>query len=145
MTYNLARVTDQPELWQDSDPIHPNLAPDFKTAEGREVMGLKGEDGAWKAFMCYARTTEVPRNIEELVQMTSSRGEVVVPYTVWSFEKGAGREIVNQILDMARAQKGVKRVVTLSPQSEMALRFHTRNGAQVFRVNAETVNYEYTV
>tara|TARA_Y100001973_G_scaffold73321_1_gene107014 strand:- start:61 stop:498 length:438 start_codon:yes stop_codon:yes gene_type:complete len=145
MNLELARVTDKPQLWQDSDPIHPNLAPDFKTAEGREVMGLKGGDGSWKAFMCYARTTEVPRSIEELVQLTHPKGEVVVPYTVWSFEKGAGREIVNQILDMARGESGVLRVVTLSPQTEMALRFHSRNGAHVMRVNSETINYEYPV
>jgi hypothetical protein len=37
----------------------------------------------------------------------------------------------------------IKRFVTLSPKTEMAKRFHLKNGAIVFRENEETVNYEY--
>jgi hypothetical protein len=40
-------------------------------------------------------------------------------------------------------KKEIKRFVTLSPKTDMARRFHTRNGAIVFRDNPETVNYEY--
>ena len=39
----------------------------------------------------------------------------------------------------------IKRFVTLSPKTEMARRFHIKNGAVVFRENADTVNYEYLV
>jgi hypothetical protein len=34
--------------------------------------------------------------------------------------------------------------VTLSPKTEMARRFHLKNGAIIFRENIETINYEYT-
>jgi len=37
----------------------------------------------------------------------------------------------------------ITRFVTLSPKTEMARRFHLKNGAVVFRENEETVNYEY--
>jgi len=37
----------------------------------------------------------------------------------------------------------VKRFITLSPQTEMARRFHLRNGAVVLQVNTTSVNYEY--
>jgi hypothetical protein len=37
----------------------------------------------------------------------------------------------------------VTRFVTLSPKTNMARRFHLKNGAIVFRENDDTVNYEY--
>ena len=37
----------------------------------------------------------------------------------------------------------LKRFVTLSPKTELAKRFHLKNGAIVYRENDETVNYEY--
>jgi hypothetical protein len=146
MKYCVQTVTSEPELWRDSDPIHPTLGAEFKTAQGREVFGLKGADGKWKAFMCLAITTDVPRNLQELEAMTDSDGTVVVPYSVWSFEKGAGREMINEVLWFAKTMlKNIQRVVTLSPQTEMAERFHLRNGAAKFRTNEATVNFEYAV
>ena len=144
MKYSLLTVTCYPEFWKDSDPIHPDVGPDFKTAIGREVYGLKGVDGEWKAFMCLARTKDVPRDMDELDSMTIPAGPVIVPYTVWSFEKGAGREMINEVLFAAKTTlKNVERVVTLSPMTMMAEKFHLRNGAKKLRVNKETVNFEY--
>ena len=37
----------------------------------------------------------------------------------------------------------IKRFVTLSPLTEVARRFHTRNGAVELQVNSETQNFEY--
>jgi hypothetical protein len=37
----------------------------------------------------------------------------------------------------------VTRFVTLSPKTEMARRFHIKNGAHVLKENDSTVNYEY--
>lgn len=144
MKYTLQTVTCYPDLWLDSDPIHPNVGADFKTAIGREVYGLKGEDGEWKAFMCLARTLDVPCNMRELEELTDPSGTVVVPYTVWSFEKGFGRKMIDEVLWHARMTlNNVQRVVTLSPMTMMAERFHLRNGATKFRINEETVNFEY--
>ena len=39
--------------------------------------------------------------------------------------------------------KPVNRYVTLSPQTEMARKFHLANGATVLQVNSTSVNYEY--
>ena len=146
MKYTLEYVTTTPHLWASSDPVRPELDVKFKTTPGREGFGLKGEDGVWKAFMCYARTTDVPRNIEELATMTSTVGDIIIPYTVWSLEKGAGRTIINEVLWMAKnVEMGVERVVTLSPQTDMARKFHLINDAKEFRMNEETVNFEYEV
>ena len=146
MKYSLEHVTNFPELWKDTDPVQPDLDEAFKTAPGRSVYGLYGDDGDWKAFMCYARTSSIPRNIEDLDIYTCPDGPFVIPYTVWSYEKGAGRTIINEVLLMVKdTDISVQRVVTLSPQTDMAENFHTRNGASVFRRNAESVNFEYEV
>ena len=137
-------VTTSPELWAGAqDPVRPNLPTSFKTAEGRGVFGLKWLDGKWAAFMCYARTTDVPKSVSELIALTSPTGSVVVPYTVWSHEKGAGRVIVNKVIDYVRSKEGMTRVVTLSPLTEMARKFHLRNGAKELQVNPTSVNFEY--
>jgi len=143
----LEYVTDRPELWGSSDPVRPELSVQFKTAPGRAVLGLLGEDGEWKAFLCYARVFLIPRDVEELEEFTREDGNVVIPYTVWSNEKGAGRTIINEVLSLIRsdASMNVDRVVTLSPKTEMARKFHLRNDAVQFRMNSTTVNFEYEV
>jgi hypothetical protein len=39
--------------------------------------------------------------------------------------------------------KDLKGIVTLSPQTAMAERFHLKNGAKKRKTNETTVNYEY--
>jgi len=144
--YELKYVTDSPALWINQDPVRPELDVKFKTAKGRGVFGLLGEDEKWKAFMCYARTFLIPQNVEELDTLTSEDGNVIIPYTVWSNEKGAGKEIINQVLQFVKnIEYNIDRVVTLSPLTKMARKFHLRNNAKEFRVNETTVNFEYEI
>ena len=146
MNYDLEHVTGFPELWKDRDPVRPELDVSFKTAPGRSVYGLYGDDGDWKAFMCCARTSCIPKSVEDLAIHTCPAGSYIIPYTVWSHEKGAGRVIINKILSMLEHNDiGVNRVVTLSPLTTMAERFHLRNGAEVIRTNATTINFEYKI
>ena len=95
--------------------------------------------------MCYAHTSEVPKNVEELDKLTTPDGEVVVPYTVWSREKGAGRRIIDKVLELVITTSKARRVVTLSPLTEMARKFHLRNNAIEVQVNKTTVNFEYII
>ena len=147
MKYTLEYVTTKPHLWETSDPVRPELDVEFKTSPGRGVFGLLGEDGEWKAFLCYARTFLIPCDVEELEEFTREDGNIVIPYTVWSHEKGAGRTIINKVLDLVRGDgsMNVDRVVTLSPKTKMARKFHLRNDAVQFRMNRTTVNFEYEV
>ena len=39
----------------------------------------------------------------------------------------------------------VDSVVTMSPKSDSALKFHTNNGAEMFSVNEDTINYLYEI
>ena len=143
--YWLEDVTDQPELWCDEDPVRPELDVKFKTAPGRGVFGLLKSNGEYTAFLCYSRTTAVPKSVKHLDILTAADGSVVVPYTVWSRERGAGKRIVSKVVDFVRDTGMAERVVTLSPQTEMARKFHLRNKAVELQVNETTVNFEYTV
>ena len=51
--------------------------------------------------------------------------------------------VVNCVFILSKNKPEIQRYVTLSPKTEMAKRFHMRNGAVVFRENEDTVNYEY--
>ena len=145
MNYTLEDVTSMPSLWGVGDPVRPNLGVKFKTATGRTVYGLKTESGEYVAFCCVARTTHVPKDIMELSCFTSSAGEILIPYTVWSLQKGAGRTIIKQLLDKVSVNRLALRVVTLSPLTEMARRFHLRNGATEISTNVASANFEYPV
>jgi hypothetical protein len=145
MSNSLINVTYNPDLWSSDDPIHPELSIKFKTAPNRGVFGLLGDDNNYQAFLCYAKTTDVPRDINELDSLTDSSGRIIVPYTVWSYVKGCGREIINLIIDLAKNSNICDRIVTLSPQTEMAKKFHIRNSAVELRVNESTVNFEYDI
>ena len=73
-------------------------------------------------------------------------GNTAIFYTVWSTRKGAGREIIFNIVDYLKEHKpNVKRYVTLSPKTEMAKKFHLRNGAEMIAENETTYNFEYFV
>ena len=145
MSYTLNNVTNNPELWFNKDPVRPELDIEFRTSHGREVYGLKNKNGSYVAFMCVAYTDDIPSNVNELSLFVSSDSYIAIPYTVWRYERGAGREIVNQILYLMEDHPFVTRVITLSQLTDMARNFHIRNGAVEVQRNEETVNFEYKI
>jgi hypothetical protein len=69
---------------------------------------------------------------------------VAVFYTIWSYTAGSGRRLIMSARSwIGMNRSNVQEYVTLSPPTDMARVFHIRNGAEVLRVNADTVNYLY--
>ena len=79
--------------------------------------------------------------MSELAHIKNEKN-IAIAYTVWSRKRGAGKEIINKVLEHAK-QIGIQRVVTLSPLTPMATHFHIRNGAKQININEETQNFEY--
>ena len=79
----------------------------------------------------------------ELAHLKEEKNTAIA-YTVWSRKRGAGKEIINKVLEYAKAQ-GIERVVTLSPLNPMATHFHIKNGAKQVHINDETQNFEYKI
>ena len=125
-----------------NDPVRPHIKAEWRTAYGREVFVLENK-GNIDAVMCVAYTDEVPKSEKD---MNFPGLDVAVFYTVWSYQPGAGREIVNGVAERIKAQRPwVKRFVTLSPLTEMARKFHIKNGAKFIGKYEDCQNFEYEV
>ena len=70
-------------------------------------------------------------------------GKIAIAYTVWSKKKGGGKLIVKEVFKMIKKSNHLNRLVTLSPLTEMAAKFHLRNNAKLISVNETTQNFEY--
>jgi len=138
------------------DPVRPELDNIFRTNYGRKIFGVKFKDEI-HAVMCFAFTDEIPKSVEELdlfskdaflknVQRDPDKvGRIAIAYTVWSKKKGGGKLIVKEVYKMIKKSNHLNRLVTLSPLTEMARKFHLRNGAVELQVNETTQNFEYKV
>ena len=137
------------------DPVRPELDNYFRTSYGRKIYGVKYKDEI-HAVMCFAFTNKIPKTVEELdqfskdaflqsVQRDQKVGKIAIAYTVWSKKKGGGKLIVKVVYKMIKKSNHLNRLVTLSPLTEMARRFHLRNGAIELQVNENTQNFEYKV
>ena len=124
------------------DPVRPHLAADWRMRSGREVYALK-EDNEISAVICVAYMDEVPTCEQD---MKWPGIDVAVFYTVWSYKKGAGRKIVLETAKhIKKVHTNIKRFVTLSPLTEMAERFHLRNGATLLAKHRYAQNFEYKI
>ena len=138
------------------DPVRPELDNIFRTSYGRKIFGVKFKDEI-HAVMCFAFTDDIPKSVEELdlfsqdaflknVQRDPDKvGRIAIAYTVWSKKKGGGKLIVKEVYKMIKKSNHLNRLVTLSPLTEMARKFHIRNGAVELQVNETTQNFEYKV
>ena len=130
------------------DPVRPELDWDWRLFAERKIYGLRYE-GNIEAIVCVAYTNEVPTTVKELDFMSQVAcqdnrcGNIAVAYTVWSRKRGAGREIINKLLEFVKEQPYVKQLVTLSPLTPMATHFHMKNGAKLISINPTTQNFEY--
>ena len=143
-------ITDS-KLWDlfKDDPVRPHLNGNFRTSPGRDAFLLRGDDNQIRAVICCAYTNQVPKDEFELDLFSQAAcqddqlGNIAVFYTVWSYDKGAGRDIVFSARDFTRDNKNCTRFVTLSPLTEMAEKFHTRNGAWLIGKYDTCQNFEY--
>ena len=137
----------------DEDPVRPELDNEFRTSFGRKIYGVKYK-GEIHAVMCFAFTNEIPKDVKELDLLSKDAflqsatrdqkvGKIAIAYTVWSKKKGGGKLIVKEVYKKIKKSNHLNRLVTLSPLTEMAKKFHLRNKAKLFRVNETTQNFEY--
>tara|TARA_Y100001970_G_scaffold192426_1_gene233849 strand:+ start:754 stop:1317 length:564 start_codon:yes stop_codon:yes gene_type:complete len=137
----------------DEDPVRPELDNDFRTSFGRKIYGVKYKNEI-HAIMCFAFTNEIPKSVKELDDLSKDAflqsalrdqkvGKIAVAYTVWSKKKGGGKLIVKEVFKMIKKSNHLNRLVTLSPITEMATKFHLRNKAKLIQVNETTQNFEY--
>ena len=135
------------------DPVRPELDNEFRTSYGREIYGVKYKNEI-HAIMCFAFTNKIPKTVKDLDDLSKDAflqsalrdqkvGKIAIAYTVWSKKKGGGKLIVKEVFKMIKKSNHLNRLVTLSPLTEMATKFHLRNNAKLISVNDTTQNFEY--
>jgi len=125
------------------DPVRPHIPHADRIGDNKDIFVLRDENDVVKAITCVSYQDTIPTSESELFTV-STEPTIAVFYTIWSYAPGAGRELIfNAVSHIREHKKNITQFVTLSPQTEMARRFHLKNGAIVFRQNEETVNYQY--
>jgi hypothetical protein len=126
------------------DPVRPEIPAEFRVSDGRVVAALVNEEKP-EAMVCVSFHDYVPENVLDLNNV-SQVPTTAVFYTIWSYTPGKGAELLFEAVKSIKEQyPSVTKFVTLSPKTNMARRFHLKNGAVVLRENAETINYEYII
>jgi len=81
----------------------------------------------------------------QAIHRAGVQGTIAIAYTVWAKKKGGGKHMVNEVYKMIKESNHLSRLVTLSPLTDMARKFHLKNGAKEVQVNLTTQNFEYDI
>ena len=139
----------------DEDPVRPELDNIFRRSYGRKIYGVKYMNEI-HAVMCFAYTNQIPKSVDELdkyshdaylqsAQRDQNIGQIAIAYTVWSKKRGGGKLIVKEVFKKIKKSNHLNRLITLSPLTDMATKFHSNNGAKLLQVNETTQNFEYKI
>ena len=150
-----AELIELKECNVNEDPVRPELDNVFRRSYGRKIYGVKYK-GEIYAVMCFAYTNEIPKSVDELDRLSQDAhlqstlrgqnvGKIAIAYTVWSKKKGGGKLIVKEVFKKVKKSNHLNRLVTLSPLTEMATKFHSKNGAKLLQINETTQNFEYLI
>jgi len=152
------------------DPVRPHLFIDNTsrfTGNFRVYADIdkQGFGTSVNAIVCVAIAPFIPQEETQLQALASGEleedfkkireelgdddlyaGKVLCPYSLWSYEKGAGRKLINQLLEAVPIMyPDVDHVITMSPPTKMAMKFHVGNGAFMLSPNRNTINYQYEI
>jgi len=151
----------------DDDPVRPKL---FKNnsvrfdGPFRVYAEINDETGEIAAVVCVVICKFVPQDEKQIRAVAAGKlkeieeglaerekefgalGTVLCPYSIWSYQRGHGSKLITNLLEAALIlHPEVDAVITMSPHTDTAMRFHTNNGAEIFSVNYQTINYAYEV
>lgn len=125
------------------DPVRPEIPAEDRINENSRIFVLKDDNEQPLAVTCVKFLGKIPETVTDLTDRVVNTNTAVF-YTIWSYAAGAGRDLIAEAqAQIKREMPEVDTYVTLSPKTEMARRFHLKNGAEVYRENADTVNYLY--
>ena len=148
----------------EDDPVRPKLfknnsvrfeSPFHVYAEGNDeiaavvcvvICKFVPQDEYQLKVVAAGKLTDIEEALAEREAVYGALGTVLCPYSIWSYQKGHGRRLINNLLEAAPLMHPeVDAVITMSPHTHTAMKFHLSNGAGLFSTNEKTVNYEYEV
>jgi hypothetical protein len=142
MLHTITTITDELELLIKDDPVRPEIPIQDRINSNSRIYLLKNGNNT-SAVTCVKFLTNVPAAVEDMADLVESATTAVF-YTIWSYAAGAGRTLIQEAQKSIKAEfPDIQTYVTLSPKTEMARRFHLKNGALELRENITTINYIY--
>lgn len=125
-----------------NDPVRPHIPIQQRVNDHAEILVLKEAEEVL-AVTCMAWTDIEPATEQEL-ETAPVKKDTAVFYTIWSYKPGAGAKLLREAANWLKQEfPNINSIVTLSPHTEMAKRFHLNNGAEIARTNETTINYRY--
>jgi hypothetical protein len=125
------------------DPVRPEIPAEQRVNANSRIFVLKDDNDQPIAVTCVKFLEMIPKTVEDLADTVVNTNTAVF-YTIWSYAQGAGRRLIEEAQAKIKLERPeVTTYVTLSPKTEMARKFHLKNGAEVFQENETTVNYLY--
>ena len=142
MLYTITCITEDLETLIKDDPVRPEIPLTDRVNVNSRMYVLKDGDKT-EAVTCVKFLNSIPEAVEDMAGLVESATTAVF-YTIWSYAAGAGRELIQQAQTSIQAEfPDISTYVTLSPKTEMARKFHLKNGARELRENSNTINYIY--
>lgn len=128
------------------DPVRPHIPLEDRLHNQNSILVLQDNSGEALSVLCVAFSDHITTEEQELTLYKGHAPTVAILYTIWSLSVGGGQKMIPEakqwILDNFPT---VHKLITLSPHTAMARRFHEKNGAHELQVNANTVNFEYNL
>lgn len=143
MLYFINDQSDPYSKYLADDPVRPNIGLEERFGINKKVFALI-EESSIEALVCVKFCDVVPDGEQQLLTNKTNDPTTAVFYTIWSYRPGSGQRLIMQALKYIKEKNPeITKFVTLSPMTDMARKFHLRNGASILRVNQDTINYEY--
>jgi hypothetical protein len=142
MLHTITTISDDLATLIKDDPVRPEIPLCDRVNSNSRIYMLKDGDETL-AVTCVKFLETIPAAVDDLVVMIGSATTAVF-YTIWSYTAGSGRELIVEAQKSIESEfPEIQTYVTLSPKTEMARRFHLKNGARELRENVDTINYIY--
>jgi hypothetical protein len=142
MLHTITTISDDLATLIKDDPVRPEIPLSDRVNSNSRIYMLKDGDETL-AVTCVKFLETIPSAVDDLVVIIGGATTAVF-YTIWSYTAGAGRDLIVAAQRSIESEfPEIQTYVTLSPKTEMARRFHLKNGARELRENVDTINYIY--
>ena len=144
MLHTITTISDDLARLIKDDPVRPEIPLSDRVNSNSRIYMLKDGDQTL-AVTCVKFLETIPSAVDDLVVIIGGATTAVF-YTIWSYTAGAGagRDLIVAAQRSIESEfPEIQTYVTLSPKTEMARRFHLKNGARELRENVDTINYIY--
>lgn len=142
MLYQISSLTDHYLDLIKDDPVRPEIAAADRVNQNSRVY-LWLDQQQVGACVCVKFLDFVPTEVDHLSQVCH-KPTTAVFYTIWSYRSGSARLLLMETArQICEEMEQIQTLVTLSPKTDMARKFHLANGALELQENPNTVNYVY--